>query len=323
MGRVRRVPGNAAAGPRRLALRVRPLPLLAADCSACSALCCTAMSLRRSADFAIDKPADQPCPNLRTADFGCAIHDRLRDKGFAGCIAYDCFGAGQRVTQSTFGGRTWRDHPDEAPTVFPAFLTMTGVHEVLWHLEQARSLAAGPLRAEVEAALGGTDALGDRPADELARLDVVAELTPAMDLVKRVSRQARAGAPGPDLAGRALVGADLRRTDLVGADLRSAVLLGADLRGVDLTRADLGGADLRAARLGGADLSGALFLRPAQLSSAAGDGRTRLPTGWDRPPTWPDRPGGQKRNSAPIEPPPPVVGSTVASNRKRTDRGTP
>lgn len=244
------------------------------------------MSLRRSADFAIDKPADRPCPHLRTGDFGCGIHDRLREKGFPGCIAYDCFGAGQRITGSTFEGRTWRDHPDEASTVFPAFMTMTGVHEVLWHLDHARSLATGELRAEVEQALDSTDALGDLPPDELARLDVVAALTPAMDLVKRVSRRARAGSAGPDLAGRALVGADLRRTDLRGADLRSAVLLGADLRGVDLDRADLGGADLRATRLAGADLSGALFLRPAQLSSALGDGRTRLPAGWDRPAPW-------------------------------------
>lgn len=244
------------------------------------------MSLRRSADFAIDKPADRPCPNLRAEDFGCGIHDRLREKGFPGCIAYDCFGAGQRVTQSTFGGRTWRDHPDEASTIFPAFLAMTGVHEVLWHLDHARSVAAGPLRAEVEQALERTDALGNLPPDELARLDVVTALTPAMDLVKEVSRRARAGAPGPDLAGRALVGADLRRTELRGADLRSAVLLGADLRGADLTLADLGGTDLRAARLAGADLSGALFLRPAQLSSALGDRRTRLPAGVQRPAQW-------------------------------------
>jgi uncharacterized protein YjbI with pentapeptide repeats len=263
-----------------------PLPLLSADCSACSALCCTATSLRKSADFAIDKPPDRPCPNLRLDDFHCRIHDRLRDNGFPGCIAYDCFGAGQRVTQSTFGGRTWRDHPDEAATIFPAFMTMAGVHEVLWHLDRALALCDGSLRAEVAAAIDRTNALGDLPPDELARLDVVPALTPAMDLVKRVSRLARAGSPGPDLAGRSLVGADLRRTDLRGANLRSAVLLGADLRGVDLTRADVGGADLRAARLGRADLSGALFLRPGQLGSAAGDGRTRLPVAWTRPPHW-------------------------------------
>ena len=260
--------------------------MLAADCTACSALCCTAMSLRKSADFAIDKPPDRPCPNLRSDDFGCRIHDQLRDKGFPGCIAYDCFGAGQRITQSTFGGRTWRNHPDEAPTIFPAFMSMAGVHEVLWHLDQARLLCEGPLRASVVDELDRVNALGDLPADELARLDVVPALTPAMDLVKRVSRLARADLHGPDLAGQSLVGADLRRTDLRGANLRSTTLLGADLRRVDLSLADLAGADLRAARLDGADLSGALFLRTSSLESAQGDARTRLPTNVRRPTHW-------------------------------------
>jgi len=238
------------------------------------------MSLRKSADFAIDKPADRPCPNLRADDFGCRIHDRLRDNGFPGCVAYDCFGAGQRITQVTFDGRTWRDHPDEASTIFPAFMTMTGVHEVLWHLDQARLLCEGPLRASV------VDELDRLPADELARLDVVPALTPAMDLVKRVSRLARADLHGPDLAGQSLVGADLRRTDLRGANLRSTTLLGADLRRVDLSLADLAGADLRAARLDGADLSGALFLRTSSLESAQGDARTRLPANVRRPTHW-------------------------------------
>jgi len=57
-----------------------------------------------SADFAIDKDAGQPCPNLRP-DFRCSIHDRLRQQGLPGCAVYDCFGAGQQVAQVTFGGR--------------------------------------------------------------------------------------------------------------------------------------------------------------------------------------------------------------------------
>lgn len=268
------------------------LPLLSADCAACSALCCTAMSLKKSADFAIDKPPDRPCPNLRSDDFGCRIHDQLRDKGFPGCIAYDCFGAGQRITRSTFGGRTWRDDAELASTIFPAFMTMTGVHEVLWQLDRALTLCDGPLvgdgplRASVADELDRTNALGELPGAELARLDVVTALTPAMELVKQVSRRARAGLGGPDLAGGPHIGADLRKRDLRGANLRGAVLLGADLRGADLTLADLGGADLRAARLGGADLGGALFLRQGSLESARGDARTRLPFDLGRPSHW-------------------------------------
>jgi hypothetical protein len=80
---------------------------LRADCAQCFGLCCVAPAFTASADFAITKPAGRPCPNLGVG-FGCGIHDRLRDSGFGGCAVYDCFGAGQKVAQVTFGGRDWR-----------------------------------------------------------------------------------------------------------------------------------------------------------------------------------------------------------------------
>ena len=55
---------------------------LRADCARCVALCCVAPEFTASADFAINKPAGQPCPNLR-ADFGCSVHNRLRPAGFS------------------------------------------------------------------------------------------------------------------------------------------------------------------------------------------------------------------------------------------------
>ncbi|MRT44737.1 pentapeptide repeat-containing protein, partial [Xylella fastidiosa subsp. multiplex] len=67
---------------------------LRGDCEHCFGLCCVALPFTASADFAIDKEAGRPCPNLRT-DHRCGIHARLRDKGFTGCTVYDCFGAGQ------------------------------------------------------------------------------------------------------------------------------------------------------------------------------------------------------------------------------------
>src|SRR6188768_3666781 len=85
----------------------RPEPLKA-DCSRCFGLCCVAPAFAASADFAIDKPAGSPCPNLQ-ADFRCGIHAELRERGFPGCEVFDCFGAGQQLTQVTFGGRTWRE----------------------------------------------------------------------------------------------------------------------------------------------------------------------------------------------------------------------
>ena len=89
-------------------------------------------------------------------------------------------------------------------------------------------------------------------------------------------------------AGADLAGAGLRGSQLCGADLRNALLIGADLRSTDLTAVDLLGADLRDARLDDADLAGALFLTQAQVTSARGNGGTRLPPMLARPGHWTD-----------------------------------
>ena len=120
---------------------------LRADCSRCAGLCCVAPAFLASSDFAINKPAGTPCPNLRP-DFRCGIHEQLRTRGFSGCAAFDCLGAGQQVIQVTFGGRDWRSHPELARQMFDVFAVMRQLHEVLWYLAEARSrtrdLAGGP-----------------------------------------------------------------------------------------------------------------------------------------------------------------------------------
>lgn len=80
------------------------LRALRADCGSCFGLCCVALPFSASADFAVDKAAGTACGNLGD-DFRCGIHTRLRTEGFNGCTVYDCFGAGQRVSQVTFGAR--------------------------------------------------------------------------------------------------------------------------------------------------------------------------------------------------------------------------
>jgi len=258
---------------------------LVADCSRCFGLCCVVPAFSASADFAIDKPARTPCPNLGEG-FGCRIHAELRPRGFAGCTAYDCFGAGQRVSQVTSGGVDWRAAPDRAPALFAAFTVVRELHELRSHLGEARRLVAGTplgseaelLDAEVEDAAAGTPV-------ELAHVDLAALGARVGEVLACVSATVRATG-GEDLARADLVGADLRGRDLRSATLRGALLLGADLRGCELDRTDLLGADLRGARLGGADLAVALFLTRPQVGAALGDAATVLPPGVPRPAHW-------------------------------------
>ncbi|WP_428831350.1 pentapeptide repeat-containing protein [Actinomadura chokoriensis] len=261
---------------------------LKADCASCFGLCCVALPFARSADFAMDKDAGEPCRNL-LADFRCGVHAELRQRGFQGCTVFDCFGAGQKVSQRTFAGRDWRGDPDVARGMFQVFPVMRQLHELLWYLAEAVEMpAAEPVRDELRKAYDDVErrTLG-RPA-ELAETDVPAVRERVNALLLRASELARAGVPGrrKDRRGADLIGARLKGADLRGACLRGAYLIAADLRGADLRWADLIGADLRDADLRGADLTGCLFLTRAQLDSARGDAGTRLPAAVGRPAHW-------------------------------------
>jgi uncharacterized protein YjbI with pentapeptide repeats len=261
---------------------------LRADCERCFGLCCVALTFAVSADFAIDKAAGEPCRHLSPAD-RCRIHAELRQRGFRGCTVFDCFGAGQHVSRRTFGGTSWRQHPDVARQMFDVFSVMRQLHELLWHMSEAQRLAIGPaLGDELRQAYDDTVRLTEASAETLLEFDLSTHWRRVNALLQRASEAARAAMKpiGPDHGGADLVAANLRRADLRGANLRGARLIHADLRGANLAQADVSGADFRDANLRGADLSEALFLTQAQLDAAAADGETRIPPTLRRPAHW-------------------------------------
>ncbi len=103
---------------------------LRADCEQCCGLCCVAPPFDAEQGFGHSKLAHVPCPNLRV-DFRCAIHAELRTQGFAACAAFECYGAGQRVTQQLFGGKSWRSSPELAEQMFSAYLRYRALHELM------------------------------------------------------------------------------------------------------------------------------------------------------------------------------------------------
>ncbi|MER5882461.1 pentapeptide repeat-containing protein [Streptomyces sp. NPDC001941] len=266
----------------------RPALDYTADCSRCFALCCVALPFSRSTDFAVDKPAGTPCRNL-LADHRCGIHDRLRDKGFQGCTVFDCLGAGQQVSQVTFGGSGWRDDPAAGARMFQVFPVMRQLHELLRYVTEALVLPpARPLHAALAPLRDRLDALSNADADTLLAADTASLRAEANELLLQASKLTRDQLPGrkKDHRGADLIGKRLRKAPLRGASLRGALLIAADLSGADLRDADLTGADLRDANLAGADLTGALFVTPAQLAAARGDATTRVPEGMTRPAHW-------------------------------------
>ncbi|MFF4362639.1 pentapeptide repeat-containing protein [Streptomyces sp. NPDC001604] len=264
---------------------------LRGDCERCFGLCCVALPFAASADFAVDKQAGTPCRNLRE-DHRCGIHARLRQQGFSGCTVYDCFGAGQKVSQVTFGGQDWRTGPRaDARRMFDVFPVVRQLHELLWYLTEALALpAARPVHAELRRALRKTEELTLQTPGQLAALDVGAHRQDVNVLLLKTSELVRAGAGArgrkKDRRGADLMGARLKGADLRGANLRGAYLIAADLTGADLRGADMIGADLRDADLTDADLTGAFFLTQPQLGAARGSAGTRLPDSLTRPVHW-------------------------------------
>lgn len=263
-------------------------PRWSADCSSCAGLCCVVPAFAASSDFAIDKPAGHPCPNLGR-DFRCGIHTELRPRGFAGCTVYDCFGAGQQVTQVTFGGHDWRTTPEVADLMGEVFPVMRYLHELLRYVSEAMAWPqAAAVEPELASAYDHLLGLTGSAPEVLVSVDVARLRARVNESLLRASDLVRRGRPSYDVdhRGADLVGRDLRGRDLRGASLRGALLVGADLREVDLRGADVIGADLRGADLRGADLRGALFLVQPQLEAARGDTATRIGRAMSRPGHW-------------------------------------
>ncbi|MEX0789714.1 MAG: hypothetical protein WD178_02960 [Actinomycetota bacterium] len=161
------------------------------DCEKCCGLCCVAPAFAASSDFAINKPAGIPCPKL-TTEFRCSIHQNLRPEGFSGCIAYDCFGAGQKVTQLTFKGRTWRSSPKIAGQMFDVFGVMQQLHSMLNYLAEALEMEpARPLLSELRGRFDEIRALSEGTPDDLMTVDLRALRLQTDGLLLRVGELVR------------------------------------------------------------------------------------------------------------------------------------
>ncbi|KAJ54501.1 hypothetical protein ACMU_17485 [Actibacterium mucosum KCTC 23349] len=138
------------------------LPSLTADCTRCVGLCCVALHFDKGAYFAEDKPAGRPCRHLGDDNL-CTIHHDLSQKGYEGCVRFDCHGAGQRVTG--LFDEDWRAGAQVMNDMTRAFGLMLRVHEALLLLKTAENL---PLPA----------------AEEQRRQDLLTALTLPADAVK-------------------------------------------------------------------------------------------------------------------------------------------
>ena len=135
------------------------------DCTRCAALCCIAYPSEDMPGFAAAKAAGEPCPKL-AANGLCTIYEHRAEEGFAGCIRFECFGAGQHVVQTLFDGRDWRDDAALLGPMVDAFLAMRPVSDLAYLVERALGVAPTDanlleLREELEAIAASRETLAD------------------------------------------------------------------------------------------------------------------------------------------------------------------
>ncbi|KEZ50857.1 pentapeptide repeat-containing protein [Metabacillus indicus] len=263
---------------------------LESDCQNCFGLCCVALPYGKSADFPFDKDGGDPCRNL-CSTYTCAIHSQLREKGFRGCVSYECFGAGQHVSQMIYNGRDWRDNKEHAEEMFAVFPNVQQLHEMLFYLKQALHLKeTQSIRVSLQNSYEETVELTLRKPEAILKVDVSAHRSKVNVLLMETSKlyRSRVNDIKKKKSRKAadFIGANLKGLNLQGEDFRGKLMIAANISNSDLKRADFIGADLRDADLRGADLTEALFLTQSQINSAIGDVHTKIPVYLERPGHW-------------------------------------
>ncbi|MFP7298405.1 pentapeptide repeat-containing protein [Neobacillus niacini] len=262
---------------------------LRADCANCFGLCCVALPYSKSADFAFDKDGGTPCRNLQT-DYLCGIHKDLRNKGFRGCSAYECFGAGQKVSKVIYRGIDWLSNKEIAQEMFDVYPIVQQLHEMLWYLNEVLTIdAAKSIHKEVKQIIKDTENLINKSPKYILSIDVADHRAKVNKLLIHASELVRAQVPKSKKntrRGMDYLGAKLKGADLKGANLRGALLIAADLRNADLRWSDVIGADFRDADISGANLTGSIFLTQAQVNAAKGNKHTKLPAPLVTPAHW-------------------------------------
>ncbi len=109
------------------------------DCSKCSGLCCVALFCFKMDGFPEEKPVGKPCINLQD-DFRCKIHTELIKQKMKGCLGYDCFGAGQKVSQTIYHNTNWQTDHVKSQEIFDVFLVIFQIHQILYFLAEAKTI---------------------------------------------------------------------------------------------------------------------------------------------------------------------------------------
>lgn len=258
---------------------------LSIDCEKCSGLCCVALYCAKSDGFPSNKPAGKPCEYL-LGDFRCAIHPVLKERKMKGCLAYDCFGAGQKATTLYPRGVNWMTRPEEANEIFDVFRILFQLHQYLWYLLEAMKIVQDESTIrEIERLIDENRRITVLEPRRLIDHDLNTFKTSVDRILKEVSFKNKPEGY-QESKNKNHLGKNFKGANLENGDFTMSLMIGANLKGCKLDGANFLGADLRDADVRSTDLSACVFLTQMQVNAMRGDQATRLPEHLTHPSSW-------------------------------------
>ena len=259
---------------------------LVSDCSRCSGLCCIALYCFKSDGFPQNKPIGKPCINLMD-NFKCRIHNDLENKGMKGCIGYDCFGAGQYLTEDVYCGVTWKTQLERVKEICDLYMLIYRMFQLRFFLYESKKLASSEiLLPEIEQLLKENDVICKQSIEEMLQYPIDSYQDKVNHILKKscvelnkflgVIKGTETNFLNRNVRGKNLSGFDFNMKSLIASDFRDCKFKGATFIGTDTRDANFDGADLREA----------VFLSQGQVNAAKGSRRTKLPKHLKYPVTW-------------------------------------
>jgi hypothetical protein len=257
---------------------------LTINCKDCSGLCCVALFFNKNDGFPYHKKAGDPCLNL-DIDNTCKIYEQLDTLKLKGCKAYDCFGAGQKVTLDYQLLGDWRTNEQMKLSIFTSFDTNRMYNQILWYLLEAITLCDESnieqfnllIKENIEIThKQQLDLMINNLDDYRKRVNAALKL-----LTNQVANQSK-----HKIDNKLQFEKDYSKQNLDYVDLTMSYLIGSNLEGCSLHDTNFLGADLRDVSIKNTDLSHSIFLTQFQVNTMIGNKKTILPNGLISPIHW-------------------------------------
>ncbi|RXI51856.1 hypothetical protein DP131_13935 [Clostridium tetani] len=205
-----------------------------------------------------------------------------------GCIGYDCFGAGQYVTQNIYKGETWRTSQKQAKEIFDIFVIIFQLYQIRYFLEESKIvIPAKELWSDIQDLINENEDLCNSTRQSILDIDIESYRSKVNIILKQICDYIMRCSKRSDNKGvREFLGRNFKKRDMSGLDLSMKLLIATNFDGCIFDGTVFLGADTRDTNFSNADLREAVFLTQGQINSSKGNRNTKLPKHLDYPVTW-------------------------------------